>query len=722
MIVNHSSNGIVTKTSDVPSNQLRIKASGKAFKAMIDSIYRDKPGSIVRELSTNALDAHRAAGNLDRPFIIHLPDVYEPYFSIRDFGCSMSPEQIRDVYSVLFESSKDKSNEDAGGYGLGGKNFLSYQDSGTIIAYLDGKKYNYVLMYDESGLPTMHDMGVEDTDEENGIYVEVAIKEGDHRLFHTAVEQQLRWLTVKPILNNNSSNISIKTPTFSESFGNFSTFDKSISNPGGFWIIQGQIGYHIDIKELSANIKNKTALEFFNAFNGGALYFNIGEIFVTLSREDIQYDSHTIKSVEKFISDVAPIMAKEISTKINGFSTIWEKMKYLNSDRSLYLVAKLAGIELKDSDSKVHGRNGKWQLDASFLVTQNSDFSFCRYVNGKRDYFTNGAFIHPEGNVEIIIRDQGRGAISKMKWYSSSSIGWNKIIYMIEHREGAEFVTEDIIKEIESKLAGLTLTRVSTLPEAPKNSYGKRGSPVVYKWYAGCDTSKISKWEKIYDEEDIENGHYVIFENYPHLTLGVDKSDLFRKAIESKIFDDKTPIYAIKSTKEKLFSDNVNFKTLDTKLDDIMEGIRKKYENQNFIKRYAIAKKILDDTNTILVSTNLIKIAKNDYMHMNLKESYLGKILRLNKTASNYVTKIDTKFTKKLKGLDEMFFKSHYLKEFSKVKFPKINLPKTDNIMKRYPQLSWLTVNNYYITNKDLSKQIIDYIKFTDMALTKDSE
>ena len=45
------------------SNQFTIQQSSKMFKLLSDSLYSDKVQAVIRELSTNAYDAHIASGN-----------------------------------------------------------------------------------------------------------------------------------------------------------------------------------------------------------------------------------------------------------------------------------------------------------------------------------------------------------------------------------------------------------------------------------------------------------------------------------------------------------------------------------------------------------------------------------------------------------------------------------------------------------------------------------
>src|SRR5438309_316787 len=99
----------------------RIKQDPRAFKILSAHIYSNKILAIIRELSSNAYDAHVAAGTAHLPFNVHLPNALEPHFSIRDFGTGLDRDSILHIYTTYFESTKTDTNEQIGCLGLGSK-------------------------------------------------------------------------------------------------------------------------------------------------------------------------------------------------------------------------------------------------------------------------------------------------------------------------------------------------------------------------------------------------------------------------------------------------------------------------------------------------------------------------------------------------------------------------------------------------------------------------
>ena len=67
------------------STKCTIDITRKAFEALVGRTYKDSITAIIRELSANAIDAHRDAGTLGTPYLLKLPNDLDPNFSIRDF-------------------------------------------------------------------------------------------------------------------------------------------------------------------------------------------------------------------------------------------------------------------------------------------------------------------------------------------------------------------------------------------------------------------------------------------------------------------------------------------------------------------------------------------------------------------------------------------------------------------------------------------------------------
>ena len=132
---------IITSIGATPS-KFKIKASAKAFK-ILSGFYSEPILAIPRELGANAWDAHVKAKNTKQMFEVHAPNTLEPWFTIRDFGTGLSPEDIDQIYTTYFESTKTGENESDGCMGLGSKTPFNYTENFSVISYFEGVKYIY---------------------------------------------------------------------------------------------------------------------------------------------------------------------------------------------------------------------------------------------------------------------------------------------------------------------------------------------------------------------------------------------------------------------------------------------------------------------------------------------------------------------------------------------------------------------------------------------------
>lgn len=179
-----------------------IKATGKAFRTLIDGLYENKIGAVVRELVSNGYDSHAVAGKSDVPLLITAPTKLDPVFKVRDYGVSMDHETIMDLYSTIFHSTKEASNDEVGMFGLGSKSPFSYTDTFNVTAYLNGEKRVYLAHVADDDVPQITHVGTEEQgDEPQGIEVVIPVKWQDVDEFHKEITRMVLGADVRPIVN-----------------------------------------------------------------------------------------------------------------------------------------------------------------------------------------------------------------------------------------------------------------------------------------------------------------------------------------------------------------------------------------------------------------------------------------------------------------------------------------------------------------------------------------
>lgn len=323
---------VVEKSQDFPEKEFTIRANAQSFKILSSGLYSDKIAAIVRELCTNAYDSHVLAGNEEKPFDIYFPNQLAPFFKVRDYGMSIAHEDMPDVYCTFFGSTKTSSNLQQGAFGLGSKAFLSYVSSASVTTFIDGTKRMYVVLLNEAGLPTINYLGESETDEENGLEVQLPVNHGDFHAFTNKVGL-LKHFPVKPNIHG------IARFQWPEEF-----YDDSIE--GSNWklfqrykadnhiAVMGYIAYPISYHQL-----DKEASRFLEYFCDDSTYleihFPIGAFEITPSREQISYDLRTVRVLSEQILKIKKDFTEKLETEIRANSkTYFEACKFYDSLQS----------------------------------------------------------------------------------------------------------------------------------------------------------------------------------------------------------------------------------------------------------------------------------------------------------------------------------------------------------------------------------------------------
>lgn len=156
-----------------------IKPNGKAFRTLIDGLYSNKIRAVQRELSSNARDAHIDAGTTHIPFEVSIPTSLDPTFRVRDYGTGLSHENMMRLYTTIFESTKEDTNEQTGQLGLGSKSPFAYTDTFSVISYFNGERRVYIAFLETDGVPCITHVSTDLTTEQNGLEVSFPAKRDD---------------------------------------------------------------------------------------------------------------------------------------------------------------------------------------------------------------------------------------------------------------------------------------------------------------------------------------------------------------------------------------------------------------------------------------------------------------------------------------------------------------------------------------------------------------
>jgi hypothetical protein len=209
------------------------------------------------------------------------------FWSTEDYGVGLSPERVKDVFVKYLKSTKENSDNVIGAFGIGSKSGLSYSDVVFIRTRYNGIEYQYMLRKGENG-PRLEILGQSDTTERNGTEIKIYIKDNysDLESFKKETKNQLAYFDnvyYSGMCNVNNDFKIIK--------GDNWLLNNSIIPHIGTHLVLGKVGYPIDWQSLDLPSMNTPV----------ALKFEIGELDVILTREDVKYTPKTKEAIKKKI-------------------------------------------------------------------------------------------------------------------------------------------------------------------------------------------------------------------------------------------------------------------------------------------------------------------------------------------------------------------------------------------------------------------------------------
>ena len=326
MIINSTPQNEAILSNVGAIGEFRIRNSAKAFSILSSGLYSNKIRAIIRELSCNAVDSHVAAGKESTPFDIHLPNSLEPWFSIRDYGTGLSHDQVTNIYTTYFESTKTDSNAFIGALGLGSKSPFSYTDNFTVTANKDGSKRIYTAFINEQGVPSIALMTDNDTDEPNGVEVQFSVNDRyDFNKFMQEAQNVFTYFKLRPVISG-STGFTFADVTYTDKDvvpGGHVT--KSIYNQHSSVAVMGNIAYPIQIPDSDKSLGELSSMLDCHL----ELHFAIGELDFQASREGLSYIPSTIAAIKRKLEAMNKQLAIRLADEANKITNPWERAIYV---------------------------------------------------------------------------------------------------------------------------------------------------------------------------------------------------------------------------------------------------------------------------------------------------------------------------------------------------------------------------------------------------------
>lgn len=352
----------VSVSNDFKTSGFKIQASAKAFEILSSNIYTNKVRAVIREYNCNAYDAHVAAGNR-QPWDVHLPTYLESYFSVRDYGTGLSDEQVREIFTTYFHSTKTNSNDFVGALGLGSKSAFSIVDSFNVVSYYNGVKTDYCCYKDEHGEPQVATLASSDTDQQNGLEVSMSV-EGRTDDFTDEAVNVFKYFDVLPNINDKEVVKNVLKAKEDYKFvcdeGSFNT------GYGSLYARMGNVAYKIP-SEYRSDLS-------------GFINFEIGDLSFNAGREELSMDDSTKTLLKSRIQQVQDNLSQVVYDNLEA-----EQCKFARAKRkeevysgSMRSVLKSSSLDfdkfnlpsIKDGDERITSyKRGTWHRDSPDIVS-----------------------------------------------------------------------------------------------------------------------------------------------------------------------------------------------------------------------------------------------------------------------------------------------------------------------------------------------------------------
>jgi len=324
-LISNSTARKLTSSGVTASSSFGISGDDSAHIMTIlrDTLYSDKVLAPLREYSSNAWDANRDAGKKDLPIKVTLPTKLDPTLYIQDFGLGLSETDMFQVYTQYGKSTKRNSDDVVGQFGIGSKSAFAYSDSFTITSRHGGMCRTYVAVLDESNKGSINLLNEEECDEdETGITIQIPVKPEDIWDFNQKAESLFQYFEPRPEINIKLPDLPAERQILSNGILN------SSRGSAAEWVaVMGCVPYKVDLDQLEGAHNPDGGIGNHIKHLSGVLYFNIGDVQVSASREGLKYSTSTKAALIKKFNDLVDeyvrttIAALEDDSKV----TIWEK-------------------------------------------------------------------------------------------------------------------------------------------------------------------------------------------------------------------------------------------------------------------------------------------------------------------------------------------------------------------------------------------------------------
>jgi hypothetical protein len=378
---------------------------------MMDKIYSNKSWAVMREVSCNALDAHKMNGQT-KPFDVIMPSYVEPTLTIRDYGPGLSKEDVLEIYTCFGESTKSNSNDYVGALGLGSKSPFSYTDNFTVVSHHGGVSMSFAMFKDADGVPQVTFIG-EEPGTETGLEVRVPVKQEDFGKFVEAARTTFRYF---PEGTYNLIGTTVDRPNVVMSGTGWEVVDGSRDTV----VVMGPVAYSVDFRAIYGS----SGYGHDHPSKSVVFHAEMGTLDIQPSREALSYDETTIANLKTLIEGFKKEIKQKLIDEVSGAKTRWESVDVFKKAR-----ANLSYLGSSIVPTTIHHPKFGEVTTAGYKVSIAGDNrvrhfgkSDIHLLRPKHEFMNNESFFVDPGQILFIWDDLDPKTVKFPKWVERVSL------------------------------------------------------------------------------------------------------------------------------------------------------------------------------------------------------------------------------------------------------------------------------------------------------------
>jgi len=537
----------VSSSGMLSTDDLGINLDGVMFDSLINGIYSNKIAAGIREYSTNAKDAHSEAGIPNKQFEIGLPTEDNAYFECRDYGESLTHEEVVHTFSVLGKSTKRNSNEVTGCLGLGSQSAFAYANMFSITTWKDGRKSDYSCYKGADGRPKVSKITEVPSSEPTGLRVSYAVKQADVDAFNQEASIQLMGFDPQPIVTRKTRTYKpINEKELLIEGSDWKLFKKENDSREQAIAVQGSVSYPINANnknlvstmERKYDYKKRTPYNYnYSASNTENMYvkierllektsiivtFPIGQLKMTTSRESLGYDDYTCLNIINKLEDVIKDIEVSLDKKYENFDNLGDARRFnelSNKEGGLKILENITGLNIR-----------KWkgqEVYSTFVLEEREDEKDLKTYIGERQY-SNGRSqnylkedTRVEGSVRLIYSDSYStkfGEIKSSFTYPTTRHNGSRKVLQICNMSISSLDKTHILFEVSDECIKLSKNNLM------REFWYKFNQDNKFLWVKVRTLSDASKFLKLIHNKNDTRVHYLHKQKPLKLVKGVNTS------------------------------------------------------------------------------------------------------------------------------------------------------------------------------------------------------